>query len=118
MRWTRYSDPYQTLDPTRRAQPGAADVVEEGGLWAISGVRAGPLSLAPAISADPRWILGVRGANVALYTTRGLQIWDTSKPAKLAEANLGGADVMSRVLLGEGRAHVALGEWGLANVTY
>lgn len=95
-------------------------VLEDGGLWAIGGIRSGELSIVSQFAGDAQWPLAARGNKVALYTEGGLAIYDTSTPTPTlaSEANLRGWGYSSHVLLGEDRAICSLGEWGLQTIKY
>lgn len=95
-------------------------VLEEGGLWAIGGIRAGQLAIVSQMNGDANWPLAASGTKVAIYTQGGLAIYDTatSTPAKLAEVNLRGYGYSSHVLMSDKRAVASLGEWGLQTIQY
>lgn len=95
-------------------------VIEDGGLWAIGGIRTGNLSIVSEMVGDADWPLAAHGTKVALYTQAGLAIYDTATPAPklLSEAKLRGWGYSSHVLLGENRAVCSLGEWGLQTIGY
>lgn len=95
-------------------------VIEDGGLWAIGGVRAGHLSIVSELVGDAEWPLAAHGTKVALYTTSGLTIVDTATPTPsvVSEVELRGWGYASHVLMGEHRAVAALGEWGLQRIDY
>ncbi|HVH43413.1 MAG TPA: beta-propeller domain-containing protein [Labilithrix sp.] len=104
-------DPYGTSMPT---------VIEDGGLWAIGGIRAGNLSIVSQFIGDAEWPLAAHGTKVALYTQGGLSIYDTATatPKLLSEQNLRGYGYASHVLLGDSRAVCSLGDWGLQAISY
>jgi hypothetical protein len=95
-------------------------VVEDGGLWAIGGIRAGQLSIVSQMVGDAEWPLAASGTKVALYTQGGLAIYDTSTPTPslVSEANLRGWGYSSHVLLNQDRAICSLGDWGLQTIKY
>jgi hypothetical protein len=95
-------------------------VVEDGGLWAIGGIRAGHLSVVSELVGDANWPLAAHGTKVALYTDGGLAIYDTATPTatKVTEANLRGWGYSSHVLMSDSRAIASLGEWGLQTIAY
>ena len=107
------------------SQPAAGSgsqpaVLEDGGLWAIGGVRAGQLSIVSEMVGDADWPLAAHGTKVALYTPGGLAIYDTAtpKPTLVSETNLRGWGYSSHVLMSEHRAIASLGEWGLQTIGY
>lgn len=95
-------------------------LIEDGGLWAIGGIRAGQLSIVSQMNGDAQWPLAANGTKVALYTQGGLAIYDTATPVptKLTEQNLRGWGYTSHVLLGQDRAICSLAEWGLQTVHF
>jgi hypothetical protein len=95
-------------------------ILEEGGLWAIGGVRAGQLSIVSQVDGDANWPLAAHGTKVALYTQGGLAVYDTATaiPRLVNETNLRGYGYSSHVLLGDDRAVCSLGEWGLQTISY
>jgi hypothetical protein len=95
-------------------------VLEEGGLWAIGGIRAGNLSIVSQMVGDVNWPLAAHGTKVALYTQGGLAIYDTatSAPTKLSEDMLRGWGYSSHVLMSDTRAVASLGEFGLQTIQY
>ena len=117
-RYTRYdySGVYSGSDGSY-AQP---KVLEDGGLWAIGGIRAGQLSIVSQMTGDAQWPLAAHGTKVALYTQGGLAVYDTATPTPklLSETNLRGWGYSSHVLLGDNRAVCSLGEWGMQTVGY
>ncbi len=106
------------------ASPGGTyqqpKVLEDGGLWAIGGIRAGQLSVVSEMVGDAEWPLAAHGTKVALYTQGGLAIYDTAapKPTLVSEANLRGWGYSSHVLMSDTRAVASLGEWGLQTIAY
>jgi uncharacterized secreted protein with C-terminal beta-propeller domain len=117
-RFKRYD--YSTYQPTADGQYQEPKVLEDGGLWAIGGIRGGELSIVSQFAGDAQWPLAARGTKVALYTEGGLAIYDTSTPTPTltSEANLRGWGYSSHVLLGDDRAICSLGEWGLQTIEY
>ncbi|MBX3215953.1 MAG: beta-propeller domain-containing protein [Labilithrix sp.] len=95
-------------------------VIEDGGLWAIGGVRAGELAIVSEMKGDADWPLAAHGTKVALYTQGGLAIYDTAtpKPTLVTEVNLRGWGYSSHVLMSDDRAIASLGEWGLQSIAY
>jgi hypothetical protein len=95
-------------------------VIEDGGLWAIGGIRAGQLAIVSEMVGDAEWPLAAHGTKVTLYTPGGLAIWDTAtpKPTLLSETNLRGWGYSSHVLMSDHRAIASLGEWGLQTIQY
>ena len=75
--------------------------LEDGGLWAIGGIRAGQLSIVSEMVGDADWPLAAHGTKVALYTQGGLAIYDTATPSRqlVSEENLRGWGYSSHVLL-------------------
>ena len=114
-RYPRYD--YPSCTGNAPCQP---NVLEDGGLWAIGGVRDGQLSIVSQMIGDSLWPLGAHGTKVALYTDSGLEVWDTSTPnAKLvADATLRGWGYTSYVLMNDERAICSLGDFGLQTVKY
>jgi hypothetical protein len=115
-RYKRYDySRYAGYDPY--AQP---KVIEDGGLWVFGGIRAGQLSIVSEMIGDAEWPLAAHGTKVALYTQRGLAIYDTTspQPALVSEANLRGWGYSSHVLMSDSRAIASLGEWGLQTINY
>ncbi|MDB4938452.1 MAG: hypothetical protein JWP87_5424 [Labilithrix sp.] len=112
-----YSVSYQ---PSADGQYQEPKVLEDGGLWAIGGIRSGELSIVSQFAGDAQWPLAAHGNKVALYTEGGMAIYDTSTPTPTltSEANLRGWGYSSHVLLGDDRAICSLGEWGLQTIKY
>jgi len=112
-----YNSPSTSTDPYGYTQPA---VIEDGGLWAIGGVRTGNLSIVSEMVGDAEWPLAARGTKVALYTQGGLAIYDTATPTPtlVTERNLRGYGYSSHVILGDDRAFASLGEWGLQTIAY
>ncbi len=108
---------YSSYDGSGQSQP---KVLEDGGLWAIGGIRAGQLSIVSEMIGDADWPLAAHGTKVALYTQGGLAIYDTAtpKPVLLTQANLRGYGYSSHVLMSDTRAIASLGEWGLQTIQY
>ena len=107
------------------SQPSAGSgsqpsLLEDGGLWAIGGIRAGQLSIVSEMIGDADWPLAAHGTKVALYTPGGLAIYDTAtpKPTLVSETKLRGWGYSSHVLMSEHRAVASLGEWGLQTIGY
>jgi hypothetical protein len=107
-----YSAPRGSNDPY--------PIIDQGGLWALGGIRAGNLSIVSQMNGDAEWPLAASGTKVALYTQGGMAIYDTKTPTAtlVAEANLRGWGYSSHVLLSEDRAVCSLGEWGLQTIKY
>jgi hypothetical protein len=95
-------------------------VTEDGGLWAIGGIREGQLSIVSQMVGDADWPLAAHGTKVAVYTQGGLAVYDTAtpQPKLVTEANLRGWGYSSHVILGETSAICSLGEWGLQTIRY
>ena len=117
-RYTRYD--YTNYAPSGSGQYAEPKVLEDGGLWAIGGVRDGQLSIVSQLVGDAQWPLAAHGTKVALYTQGGLAVYDTQTPtAKLLnETDLRGWGYASHVLLSDDRAICSLGEWGLQTIKY
>jgi len=117
-RYTRYD--YSGVAQTSDGSAAMPRVLEDGGLWAIGGVRAGQLSIVSQMNGDAQWPLAAHGTKVALYTQGGLAVYDTATPIPklLSETNLRGWGYSSHVLLSDHRAVCSLGEWGLQTVSY
>ena len=118
-RYKRYDySGYASSSPSGVYQEPA--VIEDGGLWAIGGIRAGQLSVVSQMVGDAEWPLAAHGTKVALYTQGGLAIYDTQTPTPtlVNETNLRGWGYSSHVLLGDDRAICSLGEWGLQTIKY
>ncbi|MBX3190894.1 MAG: beta-propeller domain-containing protein [Labilithrix sp.] len=117
-RYKRYD--YASSAPSHDGSYVEPRVLEDGGLWAIGGVRAGQLSIVSEMIGDAEWPLAAHGTKVALYTQGGLAIYDTAsqQPALVSETNLRGWGYSSHVLLGPDRAIASLGEWGLQTIKY
>jgi uncharacterized secreted protein with C-terminal beta-propeller domain len=121
-----YITRYKRYDYSAQARVGTngeyvePPVVEDGGLWAIGGIRAGNLSIVSQMNGDAEWPLAAHGTKVALYTQGGLAIYDTNEatPKLLNETNLRGWGYASHVLLGDDRAICSLGEWGLQTIAF
>jgi hypothetical protein len=95
-------------------------LLEDGGLWAIGGVRAGQIGIVSQLTGDAKWPLAASGTKVALYEEGGLAIYDTAAPtaALVKGQNLRGYGYSSHVLMSADRAICSLGDWGLQTVTY
>ncbi len=95
-------------------------VLEDGGLWAIGGIRSGNLSIVSQMIGDAEWPLAAHGTKVALYTQGGLAIWDTAtpQPTLVREVALRGAGYSSHVLMSSTAATCSLGEFGLQTIQY
>lgn len=109
--YTTYS--YDGLTPPR--------VLEDGGLWALGGIRAGRLDLVSQLAGDANWPLAASGSKVALSTDGGIAIYDTATPTPtlLRDVKLrSGWGYATDVLMSDRSAIAALGEWGLQTVTY
>jgi len=120
-----YVTRYRVYDYNARSTPtnGVYEeppVLEDGGLWAIGGIRAGTLSIVSEMKGDAEWPLAANGTKVALYTQGGFSIYDTATPTPrlLVEANLRGYGYSSHVLLGESRAIASLGDWGIQTIGF
>jgi len=113
---TRYKQ-YDYSSSSGYAQP---KVLEDGGLWAIGGIRAGQLAIVSEMIGDADWPLAAHGTKVALYTQGGLAIYDTAtpKPTLVSQATLRGYGYSSHVLMSDSRAVASLGEWGLQTISY
>ncbi|HVJ20056.1 MAG TPA: hypothetical protein VM686_31795, partial [Polyangiaceae bacterium] len=108
---------YSSTSSSGDSQP---KVLEDGGLWAIGGIRAGQLSIVSEMVGDADWPLAAHGTKVALYTQGGLAIYDTAtaKPTLVSQVTLRGYGYSSHVLMSDTRAVASLGEWGLQTITY
>lgn len=118
-RYKRYD--YSTqLNPRADGTYPEPTVLEDGGLWAIGGVRDGQLAIVSQMVGDAEWPLAAHGTKVALYTQGGLAVYDTSTPTPtlVSEQNLRGWGYASHVLLSQDRAICSLGEWGLQTVKF
>lgn len=117
-RYKRYD--YSSYAPSSSGEYREPKVLEDGGLWAIGGVRGGQLSIVSQMIGDAEWPLAAQGTKIALYTQGGLAIYDTQTPTPklLNETNLRGWGYGSHVLLGDDRAICSLGEWGLQTIKY
>lgn len=95
-------------------------VIEDGGLWVLGGVREGQLGIVSEMVGDAQWPLAAFQTKVALYTEGGLAVYDTSTPSPrlLSEQALRGWGYSSHVLLSGDRAIASLGEWGLQTIRY
>lgn len=95
--------------------PWNPPLLEQGGLWAIGGIRAGTLQLASSLDGDANWPLAANGNKVALYLDSGMAVYDTSTftPTITTDAKLRGWGYTSYVLLAPDHAVASLGEWGL-----
>ncbi len=95
-------------------------LLEDGGLWAIGGIRAGQLSIVSELSGDAKWPLAAFGTKVAIYSENGLSIYDTASPTPtlVREQTLRGYGYSSHVIMSADRAICALGDWGLQTVKY
>jgi len=118
-RYTRY-DYSSSGAPSSSGEYVEPKVLEQGGLWALGGVRAGTLSIVSQMTGSAEWPLAAHGTKVALYTQGGLAIYDTSTPAPtlVTEQNLRGWGHSSHVLLDDHKAICSLGEWGLQTIKY
>jgi len=98
----------------------APQVLQQGGLWALGGIREGELAIVSELEGDVNWPLAARGSKVALYTSSGLAIFDTisKTPSLVAEQKLRGWGYSSHVLLEDDRAICALDEWGMQTVRF
>lgn len=116
-RYARYDYSQSTASSGSYTPP---KVLEDGGLWAIGGVRAGQLSIVSEMAGDAEWPLAAHGTKVALYSPGGLAIYDTAtpKPTLVSEVNLRGWGYSSHVLMSDDRAIASLGEWGLQSISY
>jgi hypothetical protein len=103
--------------PSSNGQP---KIAEDGGLWAIGGIRSGQMGIVSEFVGDAEWPLAASGTRVALYTQGGVAFYDTAtaKPTLLKEVNLRGAGYTSHVLMGRDRAICSLGDWGMQSVRY
>ncbi|MFO0736359.1 MAG: beta-propeller domain-containing protein [Labilithrix sp.] len=106
-----------TYDPYNPPKPR---LLEEGGLWAIGGLRDGNLAIKSQLSADAQWPLAAQGNRVAVYQSNGLAIYDSSAPvpALVSSATLRGYGYSSYVLLSPDHAVASLGEWGLQTIRW
>ncbi len=95
-------------------------LLEDGGLWAIGGIRSGQLGIVSQLTGDAKWPLAAYGTKVAVYNEGGLAIYDTTSPTPtlVKEQNLRGYGYSSHVLMSGDRAICSLGEWGLQTVKY
>ncbi|MBX3227233.1 MAG: beta-propeller domain-containing protein [Labilithrix sp.] len=96
-------------------------IIEEGGLWAIGGLRGGSLSIVSEIrGGNARWPLAASGTKVAIFQDSGMAVFDTAsaQPQLMAEAKLRGWGYSSNVLLSQDRAIASLGEWGLQSFSW
>ena len=109
---------YQPYDPANPYQD--PKIREEGGLWAIGGLRAGNLSIVSQLTAEAQWPLAAKGTKVAVYQTDGLAIYDTATaaPKLVSSARLRGYGYSSNVLVSDDHAIASLGEWGLQTIKY
>ncbi|MCL2723066.1 MAG: beta-propeller domain-containing protein [Polyangiaceae bacterium] len=116
-----YVTRYARYDYTYDSASGySSRLVEDGGLWAIGGVREGKLSIVSQMNGDAIWPLAARGTKVAIYTNSGLAIYDTASPVPtlVTQQTLRGWGYTSDVLLGDDRAICSLGDWGLETIFY
>lgn len=106
---------YSPSDGARQPQ-----IIQDGGLWAVGGIREGQLAIVSKLVGDAEWPLAAHGTKVALYTPGGLAIYDTATPTAtlLSEASLRGWGYSSHVLMSDSRAIASLGEWGLQTIQY
>ena len=96
-------------------------LIEQGGLWAIGGIRAGNLSVVSEFKGDEaQWPLAASGNKVAVYLTSGLGIYDTTNPnpVLVSSAKLRGYGYSSDILLSQDHAVASLGEWGLQTIRW
>ncbi|MBX3227232.1 MAG: beta-propeller domain-containing protein [Labilithrix sp.] len=95
-------------------------VLEEGGLWAIGGLRAGKLGIVSELVGQARWPLAASGAKVALWQENGIGVYDTTSatPKLLSSSELRGYGYSWHVLLGPDRGIASLGEWGLQTLRW
>jgi hypothetical protein len=109
---------YKPYNPAVPYEPPT--IAEEGGLWAIGGLRAGNLSIVSQLDADAQWPLAANGTKVAVYQTNGLAIYDTatSTPKLVSAANLRGYGYSSYLLVSQDHAVASLGEWGIQTLKY
>ena len=100
--------------------PYPLEASHPGALLAIGGIRAGALSIVSELAGDARWPLASSGTKVALYTARGIDVYDTSTPVAtlVASAQLRGAGYSSDVIMSSTTAFAALGEFGLQTLRY
>jgi uncharacterized secreted protein with C-terminal beta-propeller domain len=105
-------------DPNKPYQ--APPVIDQGGLWALGGLREGNLVLASNFVGDAQWPLAASGTKVAVYMDSGLAIYDTAtfSPALVSEAKLRGYGYSSYLLMSPDHALASLGEWGLQTIRY
>ncbi len=118
-----YVTRYKTYEQSQYREPGSDQppkVLEDGGLWAIGGVRAGELAIVSEMIGDAEWPLAAHGTKVALSTPGGLAIYDTAKPAPvlLGQATVRGDGSIAHVLMNDTRAIASLREWGLQTIAY
>ena len=94
--------------------------IEQGGLWAIGGIRAGNLTLASSLDGDAEWPLAANGTKVALYLDSGMAVYDTATftPTIASDAKLRGWGYTSYVLLSQDDAVASLGDWGLQTLRW
>lgn len=92
--------------------------IHQGGLFVLGGIRAGTLAMQSQLTGDAQWPLAARGNKVALYTQRGLAIYDTATPSAtlVTEQTLRGWGYTSDVLFEQDRAICSLGEWGMQTI--
>ncbi|MBX3205894.1 MAG: beta-propeller domain-containing protein [Labilithrix sp.] len=117
---TRYRQYDYSQPATSSGSYTQPKILEDGGLWAIGGIRAGQLSIVSEMAGDADWPLAAHGTKVALYTSSGLAIYDTAtpKPTLVNETKLRGWGYSSHVLMSDTRAIASLGEWGLQTIAY
>jgi hypothetical protein len=114
-RATRYDD-----SGYRSSIDSSPEVLEEGGLWAIGGIRDGQLAIVSEMAGVVEWPLAAHGTKVALDVQGSLSVYDTATlpPALLTQTPLRDAGRSSHVLMNDTRAFVSLGEWGLQTIAY
>ena len=110
-RYARYD--YSTYDwSVANSKP---KLLEEGGLWAISGIREGELRIVSELKGDAKWPIAAEGNRIAAYTPGGLAILDTSTPIPtvLVKNELRGWGYTSHVLIEKDQAIASVGEFGM-----
>ena len=119
-RYARYDWSAASSGPRADGTYAEPALLEDGGLWAIGGIRAGQLGIVSQLSGDARWPLAAFGTKVAVYDEGGLAIYDTATPTPtlVTGQNLRGYGYTSHVLMSADRAICSLGDWGLQTVKY
>ncbi len=100
-------------DYSNAGSSGQPKVLEEGGLWAIGGIRAGQLSIVSEMAGDAGWRSRRMGRGHALHPGRPRDLrYVDAEAGEGEQANFRGWGYSSHVLMSDTRAVASLGEGG------